>query len=370
MVDPYSIDGVHSCHDPWYTFWDGFLEFSTWSEKRALEKQKDLGLLDALKEGDISATWFPSSSDLMRARLERLDLLLVLIYFAFPSSKMEDWIGWAKEMLAEHGFVEILRAVGILKWCTSTDTFILTFGEVTVTLKDMTNLMLLPVVREEDLRHITLTPDERVAQVALRKMRYFRIGKGKDTPYVCAAFLTAWLSKFVFGGFLNHEITAECIPLAICLAKGVRFPLAPLMLRKRKVKGQIVLEVDDLLDDYDSFNFHAYKVMPRTFAPLEVSFFDKTLPVVLGSQIVDFTTRNSSHLEMLAVDIPSAPSSDKIDWNKALRPYIDEAAITMWSEGVATLREDNGQWVPVYPPILGMTEEKYGHVGVAIGEFG
>ncbi|GLT28221.1 hypothetical protein SLA2020_031700 [Shorea laevis] len=55
------------------------------------------------------------------------------------------------------------------------------------------------------------------------------------------------------------------------------------------------------LDDYGSFNFHTYKVMPGTFAPPKVSLFDKVLPTVLGNQIVDFLTGDLDHLEMLAV---------------------------------------------------------------------
>ncbi|GKV10953.1 hypothetical protein SLEP1_g22249 [Rubroshorea leprosula] len=145
---------------------------------------------------------------------------------------------------------------------------------------------------------------------------------------------------------------AECIPLAIRLDEGVKIPLASLMLGtlyhildlfhfdeildasyyiiespeypmvkcgytsriamltcswigKRKMKGQIIPEVDGLLHDYGSFNFHAYKTMPGIFAPPKVSLFDKTLPTVLGSQIVEFTMGNSSHVDMLVVITPS-----------------------------------------------------------------
>ncbi|GKV15298.1 hypothetical protein SLEP1_g26094 [Rubroshorea leprosula] len=385
MTNPYPIDGVQSYHDPWYNFHDGFLEFNAWSVKKALEKQKNLVLLKAFKGSDINVAWFPSPCDVMR--------------------RMEDWSGWDKEMFAENGFVEILRVARILK------------------------------------SHIVLTPKEPATLVALKKvmrrnasassrswrgeygidfstwMQYFRTGEGKDSPYVRAAFLTAWLSKFVFGGFLNHKIMAECIPLAIRLAESVKLPLAYLMLGtlyhmldllhfddilganyyiieshvclsllqmfawerfrpynygrvtsgkalkkypmmkcgytsgtaplacswigKRKIKGQVILEVDGLLDDYGSFNFHAYKTMPRTFAPPEVNLSDKALPTVPGSQIVEFTIGNSSHLETLAMIAPS------------MLPCIT------W--------KDNGQCVSVYPPILGMAEEKYNQAG-AVGE--
>ncbi|GKV46434.1 hypothetical protein SLEP1_g53418 [Rubroshorea leprosula] len=277
MVDPYPTNRVQPYYDLWYTFHNGFLEFNAWLVKRALKKQQDLVLFKAFKRSDISAAWLPSPRNITRARLERRDLLPVPIHFAFSSGKMEDWSGWAKEMLFENGFVEILRAVGILKsvtvsqtlqisgnveclyrlvrrWCTSTHTFILAFGEVIVTLEDVANLMLLPIVGEEDPRPIVLTSEERATLIALKKvmrrnasassrswrgeynidfltwMGYFQTGEGKDSPYERAAFFMAWLSKFVFGGFLNHEIMAKCIPLAIQMAEGVKLPLAPLML--------------------------------------------------------------------------------------------------------------------------------------------
>ncbi|GKV05501.1 hypothetical protein SLEP1_g17504 [Rubroshorea leprosula] len=295
----------------------------------------------------------------------------VPIHFAFSSDKTKDWSGWAKEILIDNGIVEILHAAEVFKlvalsqtlqingnveclrclvrrWCTSTHTFILAFGEVTMTLEDK-------VMRT-------------IANASSRSwrgeynidfptwMRYFWTGEGENTAYVRVAFLTTWLSKFVFGGFPNHVIMAECIPLAIRLAEGVRFPLAPLMLGKRKIKRQIVPNVDGFLDDYGNFNFHAYKVMLGTFTPPEFGY---------------------DH------DIPSAPSSDKTNWNKSMRPYINEAASNMWSEGVATLRffsttkmstmsplmleywatllkrEDDGQWVPICLPILGLVEEEY-----------
>ncbi|GKV17050.1 hypothetical protein SLEP1_g27603 [Rubroshorea leprosula] len=303
---------------------------------------------------DPCATWFPLPSDVMQARLERQDLLPMPIHFAFLSSKMEDWIGWAKEMLAENGFVEILRAVGVLKARGKPDVVAYCWGRGSMTHS----------IDTEEVCHTG------------------GFEKGKNAPYVRAAFLITSLSKFVFGGFLNHELMVECIPLAIRLVESMRLPLAPFSsvdvgektlkeypmvkcgytsgttplacswIRKRKVKRKITLEVNGFLDDYGSFNFHAYKIMVGMFAALEVSLLDKTLPMVLGNQIVEFTARNSSHLEMLA-DIPPVPSSNKTNWNKAMRPYIDEVATTMWNEDAATLRK-----------------EEYGQVGVVAEELG
>ncbi|GKV13217.1 hypothetical protein SLEP1_g24262 [Rubroshorea leprosula] len=353
MADPYSTDEVQSYHDPWYTFQDSFLEFNAWSARRASEKQKDLLILEAFKGSDVGSAWFPSQRDVMHARLERQDLLLVPIHFAFSSGKIKDWCGWPKEMLANNGFVETLRVAGVLK----------------------------PVALSQAVE---------------------------------------WLCRLK---------ALKEYPMAKCGYTSGTALLACSRIGKRKIKGQIVSDVDGFLDDYGSFNFHAYKVMLGTFAPLEVSLFDKALLAVLGNQIVNFIAGDLGHLEALAVvtpsmllcftwwrtwslecycpervtrlfdydqDVPRAPSSDKTDWNKAMWPYIDEAASNMWSEGAATLRffsiakmstmsplmleywgtllKSNyhkhsqgflmrgydGQWVPVCLLVLGLVEEEYG----------
>ncbi|GKV15516.1 hypothetical protein SLEP1_g26303 [Rubroshorea leprosula] len=122
---------------------------------------------------------------------------------------------------------------------------------------------------------------------------------------------------------------------------------------------------------------------------------------------MDFTAGDLSHLEALVAVTPSmlpyvppTPPSDKANSNKAMRPYIDKAAIAMWSKGVATLRLFNiarmstmsplmleywgtllkrfeafiqslpEVWVLICPPIPGLMEEEYGQVGAIEGELG
>ncbi|GKU89662.1 hypothetical protein SLEP1_g3775 [Rubroshorea leprosula] len=242
--------------------------------------------------------------------------------------------------------------------------------------------------------------------------------EGKVSLCVRATCLTSWLSKFVFGGFLSHEIMAKCIPLAIRLVEGVKLPLASLMLGTLYhmldllhfdeilgasyyiIESHVCLSLLQMFawERFRPYHFGcvtsgkalkeypmakcgytngtallaSYKTMLGTFAPPEVSLFDKTLPVVLGNQIVEFTMGSSSHLEMLVVitpsmmpcmtwrgmwslkcyylervmrqfgydqDVPLAPSSNKTDWNKAMPPYVDETATAMWSGGTATQEE-------------------------------
>ncbi|GKV43103.1 hypothetical protein SLEP1_g50438 [Rubroshorea leprosula] len=331
MADPYSTNGVQLYHDRWYTFQDGFLEFNAWSAKRAFEKQKDLILLEAFKGGDIGATWFPSLCD------------------------MEDWSGWVKEMLSENGFVEILHAMGTLKSGSHRD-----FRRC----------------GKPDVVTYCWGRGSTAHNVNARKACHIGgFEKGKDTPYVWAAFLTTCLSvklplALLMLGMLYHmldllhfeEILSASyyiIESHVCLSllqmfEWERFHLYDL---GRVTSGKALKEYPMAKCGYTSgtapFNIQAYKTMPRTFAAPEVSFFDKALPAVLGNQVIDFTMGDSSHLEMQAVITPSMLPC--ITWlgTWSLECYCPERVMR---------QEDNGQWLLVCPPIPGIVEEEYDHV--------
>lgn len=52
----------------------------------------------------------------------------------------------------------------------------------------------------------------------------------KDKMVRRAGFLTLWLSKFLFGKFPRYGIKSTFFPLAIRLAEGAQYPLAPMFL--------------------------------------------------------------------------------------------------------------------------------------------
>ncbi|GKV03857.1 hypothetical protein SLEP1_g16099 [Rubroshorea leprosula] len=330
---------------------------------------------------------------LHNARLERQDLLPMPIHFAFPSGKTEDWSRWAKEVLANNGFVEVLHAVAALKLvalsqtlqisgnveclhrlvqrlCTSTHTFILAFGEVTVTLEDVANLMLFPIVGEEDPQHIDL-------QKMMRTTASVSSPEGVRLPLAPLMLGTLYhmLDLLHFNEILG--IGYYIIESHVCLSLLQMFAWERFHPHYfgRVTGGKALKEYPMAKCSYTSgtasFNFHVYKVMPGTFVPPEVSLFDKALSAMLGNQIVNFIAEDLGHMEAPIVvmpsmllcftwwgmwslecyypkkvarqfdhdqDVPLAPSSDKIDWNKVMWPYIDEVASNMWSEGIATLR--------------------------------
>ena len=58
-----------------------------------------------------------------------------------------------------------------------------------------------------------------------------------------AGFLALWLSKFLFSEFPRYGIKSTFFPLAIKLARGTRYPLAPMFL------GHIYSQLDLLHGD-------------------------------------------------------------------------------------------------------------------------
>ena len=99
--------------------------------------------------------------------------LLVPIHFKFGLGTALGWREWVDNELSDVGFMGLLQLVGVLKaivssrclsnfrdlynlrhlvrwWCTTTHTFFFSCGELTVTLEDMANQLLLPILSNAD----------------------------------------------------------------------------------------------------------------------------------------------------------------------------------------------------------------------------
>ena len=65
----------------------------------------------------------------------------------------------------------------------------------------------------------------------------------KDKEVRRAGFMAFWLSKFLFSEFPGYGIKSTFFPLAIKLARGAQYPLAPLFL------GHVYSQLDQLHGD-------------------------------------------------------------------------------------------------------------------------
>ena len=172
--------------------------------------------------------------------------------------------------LSDEEFVGRLERVGILKavaisrnlegfrdakglrhlvrrWCPSLHTFFFSIGELTITLEDVVNNFLLLVFGDENPFDISLSEEDlvvenklfshfggRIASIdgKLARMRRWvmTLSREKDKEVKRAGFLAFWLSKFLFSEFPGYGVKSTFFPLAIKLARGAQYPLAPLFL--------------------------------------------------------------------------------------------------------------------------------------------
>ncbi|XP_018623190.1 uncharacterized protein [Nicotiana tomentosiformis] len=129
------------------------------------------------------------------------------------------------------------------RWCLETNTFILPWGEATVTLEDMVVLggysvwghCVLKPVKTKDSFEVEKTLCEAHKIIKARKrnvnhhawMEYFE-GRGDHLEHV--AFITHWLSKYVIPSKSYLIVEKALFPVAIYLSQGIPMALAPAVL--------------------------------------------------------------------------------------------------------------------------------------------
>ena len=139
--------------------------------------------------------------------------------------------------LFDKGFMVVLQWVGVLKaivssrhlsnykdlfnfrhpvhrWCTATYTFFLSCGEITITLEDVANQLLLSILGDVDLGALELSLEEEVVEAELRKgmngnaKLSHLVGSFSKASVAArrAAFNTFWLYKFIFGSHSHYVV--------------------------------------------------------------------------------------------------------------------------------------------------------------------
>jgi len=72
--------------------------------------------------------------------------------------------------------------------------------------------------------------DEEASSDPLKEGTNFVVGEGNSSPYELEAFVTFLLSSHLFELYHSEKILGRHFPLAVKLAKGHSFPLAPYFL--------------------------------------------------------------------------------------------------------------------------------------------
>ena len=154
------------------------------------------------------------------------------------------------------------------KWCPKTNTFIFSWGEATVTLEDMMALggysvlgdsVLRPLVTKEmeEIHEILLEANRRVSvSFTASQHKWLEHFMGSGSKLEHEAFLSYWLSKFVFP-LCEYRIERQNFPIAILLARGTRIALAPAVLSsiysdlgllKEKLVASTKLDTEEVLN--------------------------------------------------------------------------------------------------------------------------
>ncbi|RDX71493.1 hypothetical protein CR513_49155, partial [Mucuna pruriens] len=130
------------------------------------------------------------------------------------------------------------------RWCSKTNTFMFLWGEATITLEDVKVCWGYSVVGAPISSPLVSDEEREIEQELIKVFRMFFKTKAKRADHYPwmkhfmrteshvehEAFLSLWLSRFVFPGRSHKAILKSVFPIAIHLAKGTKLALAPAVL--------------------------------------------------------------------------------------------------------------------------------------------
>ena len=149
-------------------------------------------VLITLVRRDPDVSWAPLASSVPDLSIRQGVSLPVPLHFEFRSGISLGWKEWVDRELSDTGFMGLLQRVGVLKaivssrslsnfrdlynlshlvqrWCTTTHTFFFSCGELTVTLEDVADQLLLPILGDTNPAALEFSLEEEAIKVELRK---------------------------------------------------------------------------------------------------------------------------------------------------------------------------------------------------------
>uniref|UniRef100_A0A2N9GBT1 Aminotransferase-like plant mobile domain-containing protein n=1 Tax=Fagus sylvatica TaxID=28930 RepID=A0A2N9GBT1_FAGSY len=171
------------------------------------------------EDAGADVAWTPNFREIRDLQIQRNEMLAVPLVFDFQCSRAVEWADWIDFELTDRGFCDCLERAGVLRsilisrgsnmyrdtealrqlvrrWCPSTHTFFFAHGEMTVTLEDVENHWLLPILGDQGPADLILSPEELEIESALADY----IGRKNIALGTQAARFKAWMEHF------NREI--------------------------------------------------------------------------------------------------------------------------------------------------------------------
>ena len=132
--------------------------------------------------------------------------------------------------------------------CNATHTFFLSCSKITVTLEDVANQLLLPILGAMYPGNIEISIEEEPVEVELRKgisgnakLSHWVEAFSKASNAVRrATFVAFWLYKFIFSSYPYYAVKPLYFRFTIKISAGVSQPLAPMFLSNLYVQLNIL----------------------------------------------------------------------------------------------------------------------------------
>ena len=146
----------------------------------------------ALCQRNTDVSWAPLASSIPDLIIHQGTSLPVPIHFEFGSSTALGWREWVDRELSDTSFIGLLQRAGVLKaivssrclsnykdlfnlrhlvhrGCTTTHTFFFSYDKVMVTLEDVVNQLLLPILGDVDPSALEFSTEEEAVETELKK---------------------------------------------------------------------------------------------------------------------------------------------------------------------------------------------------------
>jgi hypothetical protein len=304
--------------DPWYRSGERFPSIPVSLQP----PPADWEWLVIREDAAVDVVWALDFREIRDLQIQRNEMLAVPLVFDFQCSRAIEWADWIDSELADRKICDRLEQASVLRsilisrcsnmyrdtealrqlvwrWCPSTHTFFFAHGEMTVTLEDIENLWLLPILGDQDPAELELSPEESKIEAVLadyigRKNIALGTQAARFNPWMehfnrvedplirRAAFVAYSLSKCVFGEHPAYAIKPLYFPLAVRIAAGVCFPLAPLLL------GQLYIQLDLL---------HAEELVGESCHIVATAFNSSIVHTFLWEHALDYITKGRKPYE-------------------------------------------------------------------------
>ena len=187
----------------------------------------------------------------------------------------------------------------VRRWCPFAHTFFIAHDELTVTLEDVENHWMLPILGDQDPTEVELSPEELNVEAALadyigRKNISLGTQVVRFTPWMDhfmregdalirrVAFVAYWLSKCVFGEPPAYSVKPLYFHIAVKITASVCFPLTPLLL------GQLYTQLDLL---------HAKELVGLSCYTVATTFKSSIMHTFLWEHASDYVTNGRKPYE-------------------------------------------------------------------------